>query len=449
MKNLCAITQLLRPAAAGILLAALAMPAGALDLKTADGDWTFSFDGNVNVDYIFSSCQNPGSAVNAPTVLNPAAGGIAGSLTCVGSASTSNVSNVSNGLLPAAFTFGVATTQNGIDLSAHLGLYPGIATNDGGSPNLQAGSANGSSNTALGTTGLDIRQVYMTFGAKEWGTFLLGRNIGLFGADAILNDMTLPGVGAPGSAASSAPSNTTLGGIGFGYIYTDWLAQMDYTTPDLSGFSATIGIFDPLNQLSADVPGYATAPKKAPGLHGKLSYTLPINDSTKLYVSVAGLTQKQNFNYASVVVPAPLPTTYSYTGSGVDVFAKLDVQGLEVIGYYYHATGLGTTGLFNLGAFGLGQTRTSDGYLAQATYKFGPLKVGVNYGRSNLDTANNLDALANPYLVASNRKATVGLYYSLTKNLTLLAEGSGVKSYAQIGGDNSANTFNVGAYLGF
>ena len=48
--------------------------------------------------------------------------------------------------------------------------------------------------------------------------------------------MTLLGVGAPGSAASAAPSNTTLGGIGFGYIYTDWLAQIDYTTPDMSGF---------------------------------------------------------------------------------------------------------------------------------------------------------------------------------------------------------------------
>ena len=31
-----------------------------------------------------------------------------------------------------------------------------------------------------------MRQVYMTFGNKDMGTFTLGRNIGLFGADAIL-----------------------------------------------------------------------------------------------------------------------------------------------------------------------------------------------------------------------------------------------------------------------
>ncbi|MBV8973579.1 MAG: porin, partial [Sinobacteraceae bacterium] len=238
-----------------VLLGALALPAMAIDLKNADGTWTFSLNGNVNVDYIWSSCESATSAVT-----------VAGGLTCTGTTNGSNVSNIGNGLLPAAFVFGVATTQAGIDITGHLGLYPGIATNDGGSPNLQAGTSNGSSNTALGTTGLDVRQVYMTFGNKSMGTFTLGRNIGLFGADAILNDMTLPGVGAPGSAATAAPSNTTLGGIGFGYIYTDWLAQMDYTTPDISGFSATIGIFDPLNSLSE--PADATVqPKKAPGFH--------------------------------------------------------------------------------------------------------------------------------------------------------------------------------------
>ena len=213
----------LAPWAAGVLMGLIGMPAGAVDLKTADGAWTFSIDGNVNVHYIYSKCENSPSAVD-------------GGLACTGTASGSNVSNIGNGLLPAAFTFGVATTQGDYDLSAHLGLYPGIATNDGGSPNLQA---NGPGNTALGTTGLDVRQVYMTFGNKDMGTFLFGRNFGLFGFDAIINDMTLPGVGGAGSASGAAPANTTLGSIGLGYIYVDTLAQMDYTTPDFSGANFT------------------------------------------------------------------------------------------------------------------------------------------------------------------------------------------------------------------
>ncbi|HEV3182176.1 MAG TPA: hypothetical protein VGY90_05140 [Steroidobacteraceae bacterium] len=429
MKNTRVTQQFLGSSLAGVLLTALALPAMAVDLKNADESWTFSLNGNVNVDYIWSSCE---SATSAAVV--------AGGLTCVGSASSSNVSNIANGLLPAAFVFSVATTQAGFDIAAHLGLYPGIATNDGGSPNLQTSSRNGSTNTALGTTGLDVRQVYMTFGNKTMGTFTLGRQIGLFGADAILNDMTLPGVGGPGGAATSAPANTTLGGIGLGYIYTDWLGQMDYTTPDLSGFSFTLGIFDPLNSLT-EPAGSTVEPKKAPGFHAKGSYTLPFSDTTKLYVSVAFITQQQYYDSTSL-------GTYNYTGDGVDVFAKLDVQNLEVFGYYYHATGLGTTALFNLGAFN-GQTRGSSGYLAQATYKFGSLKVGVNYGESKLDFANSADQTANPNLVANNRKGTLGLYYSLTKNLTLLAEGSEVKSKAQSGGSNSATTVNAGAYFSF
>lgn len=443
MNNLRVTLRILRPAVAGALLAVMALPAGAVDFTSKDGDWTFSLTGNVNVDYIWSSCQS----LNTATA-------VGGGLTCVGSASSSNVSNIGNGLLPAAFAFGLATTQAGIDLTAHLGLYPGIATNDGGSPNLQSNSINGSSNTALGTTGLDVRQVYMTFGTKTIGTFTLGRNIGLFGADAILNDMTLPGVGGPGSAATAAPSNTTLGGIGFGYIYTDWLAQIDYTTPDLSGFSFTLGVFDPLNSLSEPTNNATTPPtpatvepKKGPGFHAKADYTLPFSEGNKLYLSATYITQQQDYVSGFTGLP------YSYTGNGADFFAKLDIQSLEVIGYYYHATGLGTTALFNLGAFSdatySGVTRTSDGYLAQITYKFDALKAGVQYGRSNLETANAADAAANPGLVASNRKGTIGLYYSLTKNLTLLLEGSETKSYAQNGFSNSATTVNAGAYLSF
>ena len=432
MKNVFAMHKLLRPAVAGVLLAAAALPAGAVDLKTADGDWTFSIDGNVNVDYIWSSCQSPSSAVNA------AGGGITGGLTCVGSASGNDVSNIQNGLLPAAFVFGVATTQNGIDLAAHLGLYPGVAANDSGSPNVGPLTSD-ARNSALSTTGLDIRQVYMTFGTKEAGTFTLGRNIGLFGADVILNDMTLPGVGAPGNAATPYPANTTLGGIGFGYIYTDWLAQIDYTTPKFSGFDFTLGVFDPINSLS---DAGTVEPKKAPGFHAKATFTLPFSDTSKLYASVAYLTQQQDYL-------DPAGTPYKYTGNGVDIFVKLDVSDFEAFGYYYHATGLGTTALFLYGAFDDGQTRTSDGFLAQATYKFGAVKLGVNYGESRLDTANAADAAANPFLVAKNKKATGGIYYSLTKNLTLLAEYSNVKSDAQTGGTNSANTVNVGAYIGF
>lgn len=417
----------------GMAIAALlaGTTAGAFDIES-DG-WKFSVNGNINVDYIYSSCESPGKAVAITTV-----GGA-----CTGSASGSDVSNVGNGLLPAALTFGIATTQNGFDIAAHFGLYPGIASNDGGSPNLQSGaSKGGDANVGLATTGLDVRQVYMTFGNKDMGTFTLGRNFGLFGFDAIVNDMTLPGVGVAGSASTATPSNTTLGSIGFGYIYVDTLAQMNYTTPDVAGFNATVGIFDPLNSLTASGDNL---PKKAPGFHAKATYTYKFSDDMKFYASVSGLTQKQDYASADTA----LVPVVQYTSAGADVFVKFDVAGFEVDASYYHGKGMGTTGLFFLSDDGFGNPRKSEGYLLQGTYKLGDLKLGVNYGVSKLQYANYQDSLDIPTLLDSNNKVTAGAYYSLTKNLTVLAELSDVWTKAHDGGENKSVNGNVGAYLSF
>ncbi|MDN5940010.1 MAG: hypothetical protein L0H83_15300, partial [Salinisphaera sp.] len=175
-------------------------PAAAFEISS--NDWKFTLNGNVNVHYILSSCEDETTAA------------VGGGLACRGSSGEDTTSSISNGLLPAAFVFGVSTTQGGYDIGATMGLYPGISTNDG-SPNLQQGAA--LLNTGLGTTGLDIRQVFLTFGNETMGTVTAGRNFGLFGFDAIINDMTLPGVGA-GNGNYAAPANTSLGSIGLGYI---------------------------------------------------------------------------------------------------------------------------------------------------------------------------------------------------------------------------------------
>ena len=71
----------------------------------------------------------------------------------------------------------------------------------------------------------------------------MGRDIGLFGKDAILDDMTL--LGSARRPGNAAPSNTSLGRIGIGYIYTDWEPQITYTTANYNGFSASVGVFQP------------------------------------------------------------------------------------------------------------------------------------------------------------------------------------------------------------
>ena len=411
--------------AAVVSVTAFVPTARAIDVQA--GDWKISITGNVNAHYIYSRCDT-----------NPHV--IAGGLACVDTDSSS--SSVSNGLLPASLGIGGATTQDGYDIGFTFGLYPGISTNDGGSPNLQSGATH----TALGTAGLDIRQVFLTFGNKDMGTVLAGRNIGLFGGDAILNDMTLLGVGA-GNGNYAAPANTSLGSIGLGYIYTDWLAQINYTLPQfVDGLKATIGIFDPLNTLS-QIP----TSKKSPGVHAKIAWTFG-----SLYLSTSGLFQEQRrtatittTNFGVTTTTPNLGINSDYSSWAVDFGGKYDIAGFEVAGWYYTGKGVGTTGLFVNSDDNLGNPRNSDGYLVQATYKYIGTKFGVNYGQSNLHAASGDIGVARAGLVNKNDKITVGIYQDLTTNLLLLLEFSRIGSNNQAQQENSSRNVNVGAFLKF
>ncbi|HKU14859.1 MAG TPA: porin [Steroidobacteraceae bacterium] len=397
--------------ALGLLLASTFLAPAALAVELTAGDWKFSASGNVNVHYIGSSCEKETTP------------GIVGGLACRGAGGEDRSSSISNGLLPAALALTSSTTQKGYDISATFGFYPGISTNDG-SPNLQQGAD--LLNTALGTTGLDIRQVFLTFGNKSMGEFMLGRNIGLFGADAILNDMTLPGVGAA-NGNYATPANTSLGSIGLGYIYTDWLAQMNYTTPDFGGLKITIGIFDPIEPIVQDV----AVPESSPGVHGKIAYK-----NGPVYLSATFISQKNN----------GATDAQDFDSFGFDVGGKVTFGGAEFLAWYYNGKGLGTTALYLFSDDRLGHRRDSDGFLAQLTYKFGDTKVGVNYGESNLDLATGE---APSFLVKQNKKYTVGVYHSLTENFTLLAEFTDTKAESHNGVENDSSNFNLGAYLSF
>jgi predicted porin len=422
--------QHIRLSVAAALAAALAPAAHAIDVTA--GDWKLSFDGNVNAHYIYSQCE---SAARARSV--------AGGLACIGSEDGQNgSSSVSNGLLPAALTISAATTQAGYDIGVTFGLYPGISTNDGGSPNI----ANTSTvrNTALGSASLDVRQVFLTFGNADMGTIMAGRNIGLFQSDAILNDMTLLGVGA-GNGDYASPTNTSLGSIGLGYIYTDWLAQINYTTPAINGFKVTVGIFDPVESLT-DPNG--PTPKSTPGFHGKVSFG---DKTTPYYFSASGLVQKQVID--TVPDTGVLDSRVDYTGYGVDIGGKYKLMdALEVAAWVYGGKGLGTTGLFvnaaneTYGTPGFGNARKSYGGLFQATYAIANVKLGLNYGISKLSKA---DDEVNPTLVSKNDKVTFGIYDQLTPNLLLVAEVSKLWDTNQTGSGNNSTNGNIGAFVSF
>src|SRR5437870_3017623 len=145
-----------------------------LTMQMSNG-WSFSFSGNVNAFWVFSKVNNSGPAN----------------------------SSVRTGLLPAFATFEAKGKEAGMNLAVHFGFAPQIQ-NAGVHDNFGNGTQAGAQ--------IDMRQVYLTLGG-QWGQILAGRELGLFGRQAILNDMTLFGVGAVGIGGGQS-GGTTLGRIG-------------------------------------------------------------------------------------------------------------------------------------------------------------------------------------------------------------------------------------------
>jgi predicted porin len=420
--------------AIGAVLGLIPLTQAAAGIDVEAGDWKIDFSGNVNAFYVNSSCDRSTTldSESIPTTT------VVGGLACTGD----NTTAVRNGLLPAALVFSATTRQDGFDIDVTVGLYPGINSS-------AAAGVNGAGEpSALATPGIDARQVYLTFGDASWGSVKMGRDIGLFGKDAILDDMTLLGVGSAGPGAA-APGNTSLGRIGIGYIYTDWLPQITYTTANFMGFTGSIGVFQPLDD------GTYTA-HNSPQWQAGVAYTFgdPKSGGLRGKFWVDGVTQQAKSPTSDVTANNLAGIGNGVHGTAVDFGVKVDLAGLEGVLYGYGGKGVGTTGLYVLATSAHGDERTSDGGYAQLTYKIDRLKLGLSYGISQLKLASDEQALQPSGVYASdlvhrNESGVFGAYYSLTKSLTLVGEFIHTEAQAWNGNVALENDIALGGILFF
>jgi hypothetical protein len=288
-------------------------------------------------------------------------------------------------------------------------------------------------NGGLGYSSLNIRQSFLSFGDASWGTIKAGRDLGVFGSDAILSDMTLLGVGSNGGATGSS----TLGRIGSGYLYADWLAQFQYQTPNWNGFQVTAAIQESLGQTTNNELGYAA----------KATYDFAANDVTGR-VWVGGVTSKRN-NTFTTGNPAVTTAGDQIDADAYEIGAKAAYQGAELVGYYYDGNNMdGGVGQFpgststatTLAGAAITDTKNSGGYV-QATYKLPGVgtKLGASWGLNNIG--------------ASSREAyIVGAYHPLTKSVNLVAEYNNLETDTGAAGANAtgkARTVSLGAILFF
>jgi len=397
-------------AVAGAVLALSATAANAGIIIPA-GEWTVDLNGNVNAFYINNNSKDNNTIQGG--LANRRSGGAAGD----------TASSMNTGLLPAWLGVTGKTRQNDLDTEFTISFQPGAS---------QANSLNGGG-------GSEFRQAYLKFGDKSWGTIVIGKDIGQFGRDAILSDMTLLGVGSQGIVGVAGGTTTTLGRIGAGYMYADFNGQITYTTPNMGGFDLTVGIDQPLgtgtnlSTTSADLDG----PQKNPAYVGVARYSFA-SDAVSGKIWLEGKGQKF---YSSVNSTAVDATAYGIGGN-------LNAGNIGLTAYYYDGNGAGTTawGMDGVSATGNSKRRSDGGYL-QATYVLPTkTKAGISWGQSNLDRAGG--EVSNN-LVKSNEMTTVGLYHPLTKHLNLVAEYSRVTSENQANQENKSDIVSAGGILFF
>jgi predicted porin len=395
-------------AVAGAIIAASASVANAGIIIPA-GEWTLDIGGNVNAYYV--SSRKTGST-------------IIGDLTALPADTAQRSSNsITTGLLPNFLSVSGTTRQNDLDVTFLISINPGGAS----AAPLAGGSGN------------ENRQAFMTFGDKSWGSFKLGKDLGVFASDAILNDMTLLGVGA--GAASRNPNTTTLGRIGTGFVYADWKNQVAYTTPNMNGFQATLALTQGWNSIGSDATYSATSTQRAGGgsaYEGKASYAFSANDVTgKVWVS--GISQKIGGVVAN-----------DSTAWGADIGANVNVANFGLTGYYYGGEGLGITATFRDGFDNSKRARDSDGGYVQATYKLPTAtKLGIAWGQSNLDANDSGDAAKTAAFVKTQELWTAGLYHPLTKHVNLVAEYNNAETEGNTGTKSKVQSVSFGGILFF
>ena len=371
---------------------AIGCPMAANATSFSGNGWTVDLSGFVNAFYTTTGCS--GGPVGGTALAGEALG-------CGGQ---KDRTTIGNGLLPNALISKFTTNQEGFDINAQVAIMVHTATSD-------ALSAN---------SGVDVRQAFFTVGTPDFGTVKLGRDYGIFGANAILTDMTLLGVGMPVQATQRG--RVALGHIGAGYTYLGSYGQITYTSPGVSGFSVTGGVFSPVDNTGI----YDS--RTDPQVQLQLSY---VSGNFKGWV---GAKTQRFYGPAGAEIE---PNNFTMTAGEAGASFKLGQFGVLANVQAGRGIGILTDG-------DQGDMKGVN-YLLQGTWQATEkLKLGLSGGVSR-----NRDDLVSAGDLKSNSNVTGGAYYALTKSVTLDFELSQTRSKDYLGNDARMNGISVGGIVFF
>lgn len=363
---------------------------------TTEDGWAFSIDGNVNAFLVYEDSDAIPAGVSGGTLSDDA-----------------QATRIRTGLLPAAIGFNIETPmENGLKGGARVGFYPQIQ--------------NARTKNQFGAQ-IDLREAFATI-EGGFGELLAGRALSLFLGQNILTDMTLHGVGVQGGVAGGG---TTLGRIGYGYVYPQFNAQMRYTSPDIAGFQVAVGLFDPSQIANADAAVVAEATD------------MPRFEFEVLGDNVAGtgLTAWLNGMYQEAEIAA---TGETVDANGIGLGVQWTGGGLGLMASGYTGQALGTTLMLDVDALSpTGVERDHQGFITQATYTLGATKYGISYGESSADQTEGDLAAA----LDTQSSLTLGVYHDFTSWFKLVGEVTQAENEWFDGSSQDSNIFTVGTFF--
>jgi hypothetical protein len=366
--------------AAAILAASVAAPASAVSWSA--GDWEVSYSGFINS---FANYANDGAT------------------------GADDNFHLSEGLLPAFHTMkATSPATGGLTGTAQITFAPHTTT----SKTVDQQSSNN------GT--IDVREVFFNVDGS-FGTVSVGRTLALFQRQSILNDMTLFGVGA---FSTREGGGTTLGRIGYGYVYGDFRNRFAWKSPDMNGFSLEVGIFDPEENATTsetDTPQFQTELTYATSFEGGSLNLWASGQYQEMTQDAGGEVTAQGVSFGGKVAAGGLSVVATmYTGEAIGVFRTLDAAG---------------GGAFTCVA-GACTEAENDGYYVQGMYNFGgATTLGVSYGESMQDT----DVSGN--IANAHQLTTIGVYHDVNSWLKVVGE------YNAQNGHIKQDTVSLGGFI--
>jgi predicted porin len=329
--------------AAAVLAATIAAPASAVSWSA--GDWEVSYTGTINLFY---------NQLDQDDVI----GG--------------NSSHLLQGLLPAFHTMKVVgPATNGLTGTGQISFAPDSSSSKTSGQN-KSGNA------------IDMREVFFNVDGS-FGSISVGRTLSLFSRGAILNDMTLFGMGANGGIDAGG---TGLGRIAHGYTYAEFNTRFAWKSPDMNGFNLEVGIFDPQEGSGGSTGNFET---DTPQFQVALNYSTSF-DGGSVALWADGIYQEMEGRTNAGTGATDFNTSGEVKTHGIGLGVSVSAGGLGIVASMYDGEALGSVRQVDTNSYQCTATQCqeaeADGYYIQATYNISPAtKIGVSYGETNQDAS--------------------------------------------------------------